>query len=1010
MSINLSDLILDGSTASETANSESLVIDEAKGGTHQVTANVDAVSLGFEPDQIVDVVRSGNDIILTLANGEQIRLVNYFEFFEFGKGLSFVGLETAAAAAAGASTASIAGGVAGFAGGAAAIGAIAVGGGGGAAEDTSTDVPTVAALLGSDPTPILTGTAEAGATVEVTVGGATFAVQANGQGEWELNTETATPIEGSEPFTPLGDGEYEVGLTATDAAGNTATDDTSEELTIDTEAPVVAISPLMTGLNTVVSGTAEAGGGVVSIYDADDNLLGTAPVDENGHWTFTPETPLTEGAVITATQTDAAGNMGSASETLSYDTDGDGVANSVDIDDDGDGILDTVEGSDPNVIVFRDLIQPGNDTIVEGFTAPSNYERSVDLLSPSAGSRYFYATGSAARSGVADFEVPTETLSSGSNQFSIDVGTRNASSLPAEFTIALMSGSELVGELTGTPLAEPAVGWTPFTLDVELTEEQLAAGLTLRIDVPEQSTTGFVGFDNFTVAEFVGDDDDNDGIVNSLDTDSDNAGYGDNVEAQYDQDYIAPLLDEEGNPVDVDGDGLNDAYDQNTSGLNTVDGSVGLVPADTDADGTADYVDDNAGTPDSLPLTLNPLAIGVATTISGTGVVGATITLTIDGEEVDAGVVGADGTWSYTPEAPLSEATEVTALQSGAAHLPEATSSVTATLSPDTDDDGVANAVDIDDDNDGILDVNENTYVQDSGPLDRDTGTAAPITQLSPAIITVAEAGTVTFRLSSDSFSAGDGGFTLENAETLAVGDRAFAGNPRINEASPTVDIEVNLEPGVQYQASFFVGGGGATENINLEIIDSDVDVFVDTDGDGTINALDTDSDNGGLSDNVEVQYGEDYIAPLFDEEGRSIDSDGDGLNDAYDEAVGVAGSIGLVPVDVDDNGVVDAYEFDVAAGELPLTIDNAVTTSISGKGVPGALVEISTEEDGVIGTAEVQADGTWSFEVAQTEPLTIGDGETVTATQSHPDFEGATGVATADALLDTDGDGVANR
>ncbi|SFV90145.1 Calcium-binding protein [hydrothermal vent metagenome] len=89
-------------------------------------------------------------------------------------------------------------------------------------------------------------------------------------------------------------------------------------------------------------------------------------------------------------------------------------------------------------------------------------------------------------------------------------------------------------------------------------------------------------------------DTDGDGIPDYHDLDSDNDGIPDNVEAQTTADYQAL------SGVDDDHDGLDDAYDQNTSG---VESSVGIVPIDTDNDGdyVADFLDsdsDNDGISD----------------------------------------------------------------------------------------------------------------------------------------------------------------------------------------------------------------------------------------------------------------------------------------------------------------------------------------------------------------------------------------------------------------------------
>jgi gliding motility-associated-like protein len=83
-------------------------------------------------------------------------------------------------------------------------------------------------------------------------------------------------------------------------------------------------------------------------------------------------------------------------------------------------------------------------------------------------------------------------------------------------------------------------------------------------------------------------DTDNDGIPDYLDIDSDDDGLPDNVEAQSTAAYLAPL------GIDMNGNGLDDAYEG---------GSMGLFPEDTDGDNLPDYLDedsDNDGVPDHI--------------------------------------------------------------------------------------------------------------------------------------------------------------------------------------------------------------------------------------------------------------------------------------------------------------------------------------------------------------------------------------------------------------------------
>lgn len=74
-------------------------------------------------------------------------------------------------------------------------------------------------------------------------------------------------------------------------------------------------------------------------------------------------------------------------------------------------------------------------------------------------------------------------------------------------------------------------------------------------------------------------DSDGDGIPDYLDIDSDDDGIPDNVEAQTTSAYLPPV------GVDLNGNGLDDAYES---------GSLGLFPEDTDGDNLPDYLDDDS--------------------------------------------------------------------------------------------------------------------------------------------------------------------------------------------------------------------------------------------------------------------------------------------------------------------------------------------------------------------------------------------------------------------------------
>ncbi|WP_147041322.1 DUF4214 domain-containing protein, partial [Skermanella aerolata] len=107
-----------------------------------------------------------------------------------------------------------------------------------------TIAPTVAITSGvrtSDSTPVITGTAEAGATVSIAVAGATYSVMPV-NGSWSLDLGTASATSGILALNA--GGANNVSVSATDAAGNIAI--TTQTLTIDTLPPPVVTPPVVT--------------------------------------------------------------------------------------------------------------------------------------------------------------------------------------------------------------------------------------------------------------------------------------------------------------------------------------------------------------------------------------------------------------------------------------------------------------------------------------------------------------------------------------------------------------------------------------------------------------------------------------------------------------------------------------------------------------------------------------------------------------------------------------------
>ncbi|WP_139955909.1 ice-binding family protein [Flavicella sediminum] len=117
----------------------------------------------------------------------------------------------------------------------------------------------------------------------------------------------------------------------------------------------------------------------------------------------------------------------------------------------------------------------------------------------------------------------------------------------------------------------------------------------------------------------------------------------------------------------------------------------------------------------------------------------------------------------------------------------------------------------------------------------------------------------------------------------------------------------------------------------NDGILDT-IEDCIDLDGDGVTNELDLDADNDGIPDNIEAQSTKNYGIPT------GIDSDDDGLDDAYDATPNGSsdgtGSIGIVPLNTDENATVGA---DITPDYLDLDADGDGVFDVieSGSGLP---------------------------------------------------------------------------
>ncbi len=198
------------------------------------------------------------------------------------------------------------------------------------AVDTVTDVSINTSAAGGDGTInaaeaaagiTLTGTAQAGSSVQVTFGNTTLPATVDANGNWSV----------AFPSSAVLPGEYDATVTAvaTDAAGNTAT--STGTVAVDTISDVSVNTSTVGGDGTVNGVEAAAGITLTGSTQAGSSVQVTfgsttlpAVVDANGNWSVDfPPSAVVAGeydATVTAVATDASGNSSTATGTVAVDT------------------------------------------------------------------------------------------------------------------------------------------------------------------------------------------------------------------------------------------------------------------------------------------------------------------------------------------------------------------------------------------------------------------------------------------------------------------------------------------------------------------------------------------------------------------------------------------------------------------------------------------------------------------------------------------------------------------
>ncbi|HFX3007136.1 TPA: Ig-like domain-containing protein, partial [Pseudomonas aeruginosa] len=465
---------------------------------------------------------------------------------------------------------------------------------------------------------VISGTAEAGATVTLTDAGGNpiGQVTADGSGNWSFT-----------PGTPLANGTVIV-ATATDPTGNTGP---QAATTVDAVAPPAPVIDPSNG--TTISGTAEAGAKVI-LTDGNGNPIGETTADGSGNWTFTPATPLANGTVVNAVAQDPAGNTGPQGST-------------------------TVDAVAPNTPV----VNPSNGNLLNGTAEPGSTVTLTDgngnpigQTTADGSGNWSFTPGSQLPNGT----VVNVTASDAAGNTSLPATTTVDSSLPSIPQVDPSNGSVISGTAdagntiiitdgNGNPIgqvtADGSGNWS-FTPGIPLPDGTVV-NVVARSPSNVDSAPAVITVDGVAPAAPVID-----------------PSNGTEISGTAEAGATVILTDGGGNPIGqatADGSG-NWTFTPSIPLANgTVINAVAQDPAGNTS-GPASVTVDAIAPP--APV-IDP-SNGVV--ISGTAEAGATVILT-DGNGNPIGQVTADGSgnWSFTPGTPLANGSVINALAQDAA-------------------------------------------------------------------------------------------------------------------------------------------------------------------------------------------------------------------------------------------------------------------------------------------------------------------------------------------------------
>ncbi|MCE1527502.1 Ig-like domain-containing protein [Enterobacter hormaechei] len=773
-----------------------------------------------------------------------------------------------------------------------------------------------------DSTPSLIGKGKPGDTIHIIDNDKEIgSVIVDDEGEWSYT-----------PDKPLGDGEHDLSVVVEDPDGNMSPPSDPITIVVDTVAPdAPTIEHIMDKVGKVtgeiledaytddpkpeMSGTGEAGA-TITIYD-NGKKIGETSVNDDGRWYFKPSENLTDGNhSITVSQTDKAGNVSEPSDERDFivltEPPGKAETPSV-IDDNGPvtGPLKPGDVTDDTKPSFSGEGTPGNTIVIK------DNDKEIGSVIVDDEGKWTYTPEKDLSEGEHNVEVieedPLGNVGQPSDPIQIIVDTTP----PARPD--RVDAEDNTGPITG----------------------QLKGG-----DVTDETRPVFSG----------------------------KGEPGDTVTI-YDGDEVlgSTVIDDEGNwslkPEKPLGEGDHSiTVTQTDKAGNTSDPSEALefevdtTAPDASADvlkitAVADDVGDRQGnvasgeiTDDSKPL------------ISGIGEAGNTVyvyTTDASGKHlIGSAVVGSDGTWSLTPETPLTEGLNQLTLETqdpaGNRVAGDAPSYDINLLIPISTQPSINSVVDNSEPHFGPLQKGDAT--NDTTPTL--SGSAAP-----GDIVSILDNGKVIGSVTADS----NGKWTFTPDAALADGKHTFtvtatdaAGNSRTSGSfpividtaapSPAENIVINDNVGDKQGP---VGSGDTTD-------DQSPTLSGEAEPGSVVDIYDNDEKIGSVIVDDEGKWSYTPDKPLDKGDHEITTTVTDPSGNTSEPSPGISFTVDPDPNQVTVGEVVDD-QGPIVGNLKPGTVTDDVRPELSGKGKPGSTVTIKDGDD-VLGSTVVDPDGNWTF------------------------------------------------